>query len=591
MTTPTPTKIVPDDLDSLPVIPKGWTWQGSQQALAERIASSKKKIVMLEAECGSGKSVIATAAASAASKSAIVLIQSIQLQEQYLKYLKGLVTMTGRAHDVCNLNPLVSAAEAPCTVGAKCSLRGTWTRSGIPLDVPACNYFRRKAAAAKADISVQNYAYWLGETTGEGSIFDQRDWIICDEGHELDQILMQAAIVEFREADLKAAKVSSRRFSEFTDMTTVRTWAKAARARITDFNAKLIDTAVSLGIPLNHDTDRLDFSAEIQGIDNKALFSLVRDLQVVRRLKDATAAIVTLKDSELDEWVWCPPDRSNKEWTARPIYGKYGFKRILNAAKEKVVIMSAYLAPDLLMRNLGLEPEDVDVIIAPPVFNRVRSPILYCPVTKVKYGMSRAQTDYLYAVMDRLIQHHDETKGLIHVPSIAMRDDLLRSTRHKQRILAYDGTASTLWRSAARHPSKDDAIDAFVAAAKPAILLGQSISTGLDLPDIPKWQLVMKLSFPPTNDPVIAKRMKVDKDFYRYHTICQVVQAAGRVKRSQAHNGVTIILDEQWSWFFAANRKHFPKWFMDSYRANGWDYFPKIKADLSKIAFSCGLAL
>ncbi len=591
MTTPatTPAKLIPDDLSSLKLTPPGWDWRPGQQELAERIASSTKKIVMLEAECGTGKSIIPTAAAMALHKDAVVLIQTIQLQEQYLRDLKGLVTMTGRAHDVCNLNPLITAADAPCTVGAKCSLKGTWARNGRPLTIPACHYFRRKANAALSQISIQNYAYWLGETSNEGSVFNKRDWIICDEGHELDQILMQAAIVEFREADLKLVKVSTKNFTTYT-MEDIRKWSRQVHAKVLDYKDSLRSIATNLGIPVNQDSGTIDLSAEIQGVDTKALSALVRGLQVARRLESATSTIMALKDDQLAEWVWCPPDRSNKEWTARPIYGKYGFKRILDAAADKVIIMSAYLAPELLIQNLGLDPEEVDVIIAPKVFNRVRSPILYCPTVKVKYGMSRNQLDFLYAVMDELVQHHKDTKGLLHVPSVSMRDELLLRTRNRGRIIAYDGTAANTW-GTAKHQSKDDAIATFTQASKPMILLGQSISTGLDLPSIPQWQIVMKLSFPPTNDPVIAARMTADKNFYRYHTICQIVQAAGRVKRSQEHNGPTIILDAQWSWFYAANRKYFPRWFNDSYRANGWDYFPKIKADLSKIAFRNGVIL
>lgn len=580
------TATLPDDLNSLKLTPPGWTWRPGQQELAERIAASTKKIIMLEAECGTGKSIIPIAAATAANKTAIVLIQTIQLQQQYLQDIQGLAMMTGRSHSECNLTH-GPANEAPCTVGARCTLRGQWTRQGMPLSTPECHYFRRKAVAALAPISIQNYAYWLGETSSGGSAFGARDWIICDEGHELDQILMNAAIVEFRQADLIQAKIKL--LDKLPDMTlaTLRSWVELTGVKaLKRFNDSIDTSAKKLG--LSFDTEGgLSLSLESFAANARPLQLIVTGLQIVQRLAEAFKTIVHLKDTELDEWVICPPDRNNREWTARPIYGKYGFKRILDGAKEKVIIMSAYLAPALLMENLGLDPADVEVIEAPKVFNRVRSPILYCPVTRVKYGMTASQRKYLYAVMDAIIQHYGTTKGLVHVPSVAMRDELLLATRNRTRFVAYDG--GNVYH--AKHPDKEEAIQTFANAASPKILLGQSISTGLDLPGIPQWQLIMKLSFPPTTDPVIAARMEKDKSFYRYHTICQLVQAAGRVKRSQEHNGPTIILDEQFSWFYAANGKHFPRWFRENLKLqNGWEYLKEVKAAKPRIALACGIS-
>lgn len=579
-------QIVPDDLSSLGLTPPSWGWRPGQQSLSEQIAQSKKKIVMLEAECGTGKSIIPIAAATADQKKAVVLIQTINLQEQYLRDIKGLAMMTGRAHSECNLT-LGPASEAPCTVGAKCDLKGIWSKRGQPLGTPDCHYFKRKAVAALADVSIQNYAYWLGESSGPLSSFNQRDWVVCDEGHELDQILMASAVIELRAEDLRQAKFDLLKTIGSMTPADLRTWADGpARKKIRAYHDALVDQAHKLGIDLEED------NALTAGgnISNRSAYNLlIKGLQVHQRLEQAVKLLSKIRDDELDEWVVCPPDRTNKEWTVRPVYGKYGFRRVIECAKEKVVIMSAYLAPELLMKNLGLEPEEVDVIIAPKVFNRVRSPILYTPVAKVKYGMSLGQKKYYYAMMDAIIDNYP-TRGLLHVPSVAMRDEIMQFSRHRKRLIAYDGAGST-WGQQNRYPAKDEAIAQFIAR-EGSILLGQSISTGLDLPNIPQWQIITKLSFPPTNDPVISARMKLDKFFYHYHTICQLVQATGRVKRSQDHNGPTIIMDEQFGWFYAANAKYFPLWFRENLKLrNGWDYLKEVHAQRNKIAMHAGISL
>lgn len=580
--------LVPEDLSKLGLTPPGWTWRPGQRELAEQIAASPKKIVMLEAECGTGKSLIPLAAARALNKSAIVLIQTIQLQEQYLREFKGLVTMTGRVHDRCNIRPSLSAAEAPCTTGVACSLKGQWSRAGVPLTVPECFYFKRKAAAALAPASVQNYAYWLNETRSASSVFQRRDWIICDEGHELDQILMAEAVIEFPVALFRKAGITQEQISKAlrrAEETGRLEWSEDVWPRLEAAGEELTKRAESAGLRVGRDLRIQSSIDELTEDELRSIEPLLQDLNAIQR---CMATVSEASESyKKDEWVVCGPDASMKHWSLRPIYGKYGFKRIVDAANEKVVIMSAYLAPKLLMKNLGLSEDDVDVIIAPKVFDRSRSPILYAPVTKLSHKMLPQLRDFYFGMVDEIIDQFGPSKGIIHVPSVAMRDDFLVKSRHRKRFVCYDGVGSF----SQRFPPKDEAIRMFTESKEPLILLGQSVSTGLDLPGVFSWQIIAKLAFAPTNDPVIAARKARDKSFYPYHTICQVVQAAGRAKRAPQYDAVTVIVDEQFGWFYASQRENFPQWFRDSLQSKGWGRLQKAKAAMPKVAMATGVRL
>lgn len=582
---------ITDDLASLGLTPPTWQWQKGQRELAEQIANSPKKIVMLEAECGTGKSLIPIAAATALKKKAIVLIQTIQLQEQYLRDIRGLSMMMGRSHAICNLTEQ-PADTAPCVIGTKCSLRGAWTRSGDPIGIPECNYFKRKAAAKLSNISIQNYAYWLGETQGDGSVFNKSDWIICDEGHELDTLLMGAATITLRARDFRELEISLQPIMRQPTMAKVREWARSdtVRNQLDNFWQQVLDEAERLGIDWDESDidgrERFDIKPSMYQTQQRIVSLFVQSVQAFRRVEAAMNTIGALKDDELDEWVLCPPDRSEREWTVRPIYGKYGFKRILNAAREKVVIMSAFLAPEMLMHTLGLGPDDVDIIYAPKAFDRTKSPIFYTPVIKVAYKNSQQERNYLAAVVSEIMDAFPTSKGLIHVPSVAMRDDLTRRVRNKRRLLTYDG-----YNASADSMRKDEALSIFTKTEEPLVLVGQSISTGVDLPYVPQWQIITKLAFPPITDPAIAKRKEVDKFFYPYQTICQLVQACGRVKRKPDHDGPTYILDEQFRWFWAAYNKHFPAWFRDNLVYQGWGRMPSLQRRLRSIAMENGVLL
>jgi Rad3-related DNA helicase len=565
------------ELSKLDLAPEGWEWREGQRELAERIAASEKKIVMLEAECGTGKSLIPTGAARALGKTALVLIQTIQLQEQYLRDLRGLVLMKGRSHDRCDIMPELTADRAPCVAGYRCHLRGKWV-NGVPITEPGCGYFKKKAAAARAQVSVQNYAFWLRERSGAQSSFRNRDWIICDEGHELDSILMDAGRIEFDNSDLRALRVNPALLK-----TSVDSFITLFNSRAAEWEADLKDRLAAAGLQYR---DGLIAGEGVDVVEPEEIRPFMTDMARARRVAEVRRRLVNYQSAP-SEWVVEQPEFSSDHWALSPIFGKYAFRDIVEDAKEKVIIMSAYLAPRLLIKNLGLDPEDVDVIVAPPVFDRRRSPVLYTPIVPLKHKMLPQLQNFYFAMVDEIIDEFGPQKGMIHVPSVALRDMFIMCSRHRDRFIAYDGAGSRVQ----KYKSKEAALEEFVSAREPKILIGQSISTGVDLPGVFGWQIIAKLPFPPTTSPVIKKRMEVDKTFYSYHTICELVQAAGRAKRSAKYDATTVIVDAQFKWFYGAYRADFPEWFRRSLVYDGWARLPKARAAMQKVAFRTGVQL
>lgn len=588
VSTNTSTKlIVPENLGDLDIVPQSWEWREGQRELTQRIVDSDKKIIMLEAECGTGKSIIPIAAARTVGANAIVLIQTLNLQEQYMRDFHNAKMMAGRRHSICNKTNR-PADKAPCTIGAKCELKGTWDfQTGTPIIWPECNYFAKKAESVVADISIQNYAFWLGETKSKGSAFFSRDWIICDEAHELDMLLMAAGVIEFNYYDLREASITlpSVPLVSFEDW---QEWAfktiNSVKRTKTVIQTRLV--ALGLRIQLDDDyTDAPDFDASTDPIldvpKDAQIDQLIGKVHSITRIIAAMEDIIGVAESEYDDWALQPSPAS---MMLKPIYGKYGFRKLLQAARYKIVLMSAFLAPEMLAKTLGIDMEDVEVIDAGKVFDRKKSQIYYCPTLKLGFKTKPNEWKFVFEVMDRFAGFYLNSKGLVHVPSVKLRDEYLKATTARQRYLAYDAVGG-------RYPLKDRVIDTFITQPKPQILIGQSISTGLDLPNVPQWQVIPKLWYMPLDDPAVIKRKAVDKDFYTYYTICQIVQATGRVKRSKDHDGPTIILDAQFGWFYGANKAHFPRWFRDNLVYNGWAAYEGIQRSLRSMAILAGVVL
>jgi len=587
--------LIPDDLRDLNLAPPNWNWRNHQKTVAERIEASDKKIILLELEPGSGKSVIPPSVITAMGKTGLILVQTRQLERQYLRDFESMVMMEGRRHFDCEITGKY-ADTGPCTIGVKCDYAGKYT--GLDAFAPTCPYYIQKFAARSAEITVHNYSYWLRESQSPFSVFADRDWIVCDEAHEIDQILMAAGEVRLRKDTIKMLKLPSVP-NKRKDLTAWRNWSIRTYDALLTQISSLHDQAEKHGIKLRHQQLELRDEAdakEIEGWEDDILnaddeveeaFDITKisavAMDIINRIKHATemrdliSTLSTLTDEEIeDEWV---PAHEEKHYVFKPIYGKYAFDRIRQRAGEKVILMSAFLAPEMLAETLGLEEDEYEVIVGGEIFDRTNSPVLYCPTVRMNNRATDKQWEYAVFAMDQILNEFKDVKGLIHVPSYKLRNRILAQSKHTDRFITYGKMGER---------TKDEALLDFakVGSRSDSVLLGQSISTGVDLPYIPKFNIVFKLAFPSTQDPAIKKRMEVDKQFLSFRTICELVQATGRIKRAPDDGGPTIILDATFdSWFWAANKQHFPIWFRKALRKDGWRTFPEIAKTRKRDAF------
>ena len=321
--------LTPDNLSDLNLAPPSWDWQPHQRVIAEQIAASTKKIIILEAEPGTGKSLIPIAAAKSIGKSAIVLTQTRQLEDQYMRDFPSLVKMEGRRWFTCNVTG-GKADQAPCTVGVRCDKAGQWNReTKMPIGNPECNYFRHKAKARRAQISIHNYAYWLGEVQSAG-IFSQPDWIVCDEAHELDRLLMENGAVEVAYTNMHKFKVTpSNTINSLDDLCD---WADYAEPIITESIRQLAGRAADLGMPV----DSIDGLRPVIDLDhvvrNEQVMEVITEYRAAIQLQDAIIHIRSRRDD--DKYVI---DRDDRSVSIKPIFGAASFRQLVNTARDKVI--------------------------------------------------------------------------------------------------------------------------------------------------------------------------------------------------------------------------------------------------------------
>jgi Rad3-related DNA helicase len=560
-------------LEQIPHAPKGWGWRGGQQELVQRVINSPKKIVLLQAETGTGKTLLAWSLMMASKKKGQILVNTRQLERQYLRDFDNLIMMEGRSHFTCNVTG-EPADGAPCTIGVQCQLKKF-----------GCNYFSHKYAAMRNQIVVHNYAYFLLETRSQHSAFDKTEWLICDEAHTIQQVLMDAEIITISKARARRLGLTQ----PPSTLMDIHAWAAAAiqntlLPRATELEAEANDLGILMG-----DDEEMDAYDRLSGIDDQSKLT-ENQSRVIRGIKEVRGMI-----QQFYELILIKPEAEGIEWVVdavsdprrvqiKPLFGAKGFQRISEMASEKIVLMSAYLAPQLLVQNLGLDPNEVEIIEADKIFDRTNSPIYFMPVVKMNHSTSDAEWQRVTRVIDALIDKFAPKSGMVHVPSVKLRNTILKYSRHKGKMIVYDGISHFARQEGAL--TKDEAIDAFANGEGQRVLLGQSISTGVDIPYVPEFNIIVKLAFPSIADPALKARMAVDKGYYPFLTMCEIVQAVGRGKRADDHDATTVILDLQFKWFHASNRQHFPAWFNDSLVRDGWGKFPdaqRFRQELMKV--------
>jgi Rad3-related DNA helicase len=110
-------------------------------------------------------------------------------------------------------------------------------------------------------------------------------------------------------------------------------------------------------------------------------------------------------------------------------------------------------------------------------------------------------------------------------------------------------------------------VEQFKNARPPAVLVSPSMSTGWDFPyDTARYQIIGKVAFPDTRDPVTNRRSREDKEYPMFLAMTELQQMAGRINRAEDDYGETFIIDDNVQWFVNRYRRFASRWFLDAFK-------------------------
>jgi Rad3-related DNA helicase len=536
-------------VDLLAHFPDGFVPRPAQERLLDDLARAlaaaaedpdAPRAFFVEAPPGVGKSHVAITLARW-SGSAYLLTSQKHLQDQYEREFGAEIQLVkGRDNYACERYP---DRRVPTSLGM-------CRRPGGPHC--QCPYARAKAAALAGPIFCTNTAYFATLRQWRREQLAHRRLLVIDEAHHLEAQLAGVFTVALTPEQMAA-------------------WFGGTLPRLEtadDYRGLLADHLARLEAELTV-VDREIEQLRLPGLGVDEFLRLPpspheRALLSARDALDtALARVRFFVDAEEHEWVVRHPDVPAGALELVPLSVAPMAADLLFDAADLVVLMSAFLGHRAALAEcFGLEAARTRSIRSDSPFALAQRRIVYRPCGALSRATLADLEPQVFAEVAAILGDHARDKGVIHVPSYAAGERLVRELGRRGSV------ESRRLVPIVSSQAKTAALDHHRASPLPTVLVSPSLREGVDLPDdFLRFQIVTKMPFPDLGDPWTAARAQRDPRWYALETAKSLVQTYGRSCRHAADHGVTYVLDAQFARFLVRYRPLLPPWFLDAAHA------------------------
>jgi len=505
--------------------------------------------IVIEAPTGIGKSLIGAAVCFWASHSesakalegepgGYYLVTQKMLQDQLEEDFRHFKPeFAGKA---CLLK---SSTDYPCDQFVNCMVGRSMKEGNAPgcnlVKEKMCHYMLARQWFIHGHMAVTNYPYFFTERTFIGQ-FPKKKVVIADECHTLE-----GQILGFVEMSVTAENL--REYAAGVDMPLMEDKL--------DFCEWLDESYLPVA------TEIMEVKQDMmlaEPNDRRAQIEFQKVQTHVGRIKTSIETIT----EDPDNWVyWQEKDESGSpsQSVAKPLKAHPYAGRLIRDAASLRIYMSAYPGPkDTFCGVAGLDVEKVAWISLSSTFPKENRHVYM----NFSGSMGRKSiNDTLPRLLKdaiKILDRHPNEKGLIHCHSYKIGNELnaaLALSKHGSRLLFARNAAE-----------RNKVFEEHAKGTKPTVLLSPSMTEGFNLKDdLARFQIIAKVPYPYLGDPQVAAKKDADQDWYTLQTVMTVIQACGRIVRSETDHGETYILDEDFERLYLRNKKFFPRWFTESF--------------------------
>lgn len=483
----------------------------AQEEAIEHALCSSSRFVGIGAPPGVGKSGIALALARLLGGRSVILTANLGLQQQYQDVFSPM-----------GLHEIKGRNNYTCWEGGNCEDGGRMLCG----DKEGCPYICTFKASQAADIVQTNYAFWLS-VNERGQGMKQPDTLICDEAGLASEWLSRALDYTLTASECRKAK-----YTKVLPGENLEGWAEAAEA----LKARAEEQYTAL-------------KSRMSGVSLLQRQRGARELKQAESFFDRTARLSKLDDNWIisreekdDDTVW----KFECVWPGR--YREKLFRYI-----PKVILLSATLRPKTLSL-LGISGKESDFREWGRQFPLANGPVIHIPTTRVNWQMDAEGEKKWMSRIDEILSDRPDRKGIIHTVSYARAKQIVQQSRHRSRLMFNENDPGS--------PKASSVFARFATAGPGTVLVSPSFSTGWDFAgDLAEYQIIAKVPMPDTRSKLMKARCAQDPTYPMYVAAQELVQACGRVVRSDTDRGETFIIDDSIGWFMRAAKDHLPAWF------------------------------
>jgi len=517
-----------------------------------------KKIVILEAPVGAGKSVIAKTIANMSDNSCYITSQ-ILLQEQLVadfgengKFQKGppMIHLKGRSNYPCtypdiaiNITPKekekLQKLNMTCATGVCKRSNASMCEACVGYDTNKmtgereksllknkCPYWLRTGQFLDAEIGLMNFKSFLFQTAFNRHFEGfNKELMIIDECHSAEKELLDFVTLSFD--DKLLLKELSIRLPKYSTPAEYATWFEKDKIAEELHAAALIAQA----------QERFSVAEELDNLSTK----VTRFIQ-----NDINNYVLKL------DW-----ESNNKRVELKPIFVREEAQRLLlNKAKYILMMSATVLSADIMCDSLGINKKDVTFIKLPSTFPVENRKIHYMPAGSMSYKSKEATLPKMISMINEICNIHEGQRGIIHTHNFQIAEAIMSKTAGsvKCRLLFQKNFKSR------------DELLAFHKESVDTIIVAPAMHEGLDLKDdLSRFQLICKMPYPNfVDDPQLSARMKLSQGYYDLLTCLKLVQEYGRSIRSETDYAETYVLDSDFEKLVNKCGYLLPDWFKEA---------------------------
>ena len=505
-------------------------YRPGQEEAIHTITDNGRKVTVICAPTGSGKSVIGMVAGSLHAR-ACYLCSTKQLQHQLVHDFPEARYMVGRSNFKCNADPNRTADLCIHTKATPCEFK------------PACDYEVHKREVLAHPLQILNYHYILNEANWVGT-FSGYPLIICDEADVLEGLLTGFIELRLSRTRLNTLGLNPPRYrtsSAKNGLVSWKTWAQEeGRVKVTSRLQELAEQTATLRPHDAFTEDDMQAVREMRALE--ALYSRLNIFST--HMDDSWIFHEHNENGHVGAWVFQPT------WLTPELAQEYFWKH-----GERFVLMSATFPPKVILADmLGVRVGDIEYLELPSTFPVSNRPVYLNPVADMSYKSFESELPKLLHEIERILAKHPHEKGLIHAVSWRLTNEIMAELQDS-RLIGHSDT------------SKDQQLAKFMRS-KDGVFVSPSSTRGVDLPDDAcRFIIIAKAPFQSLGDKLVSSRVYGSgMGAFWYKAICaqDIVQASGRGVRHKDDYCTTYLLDTQIEKLIVDSQGLFPRYWIEA---------------------------